>query len=162
LVVIEFKMPKFKRGSGWKLKKEHRPVSSNAIGRPKTIAAKAVKVPIQQLVQMLWCEDYWQLIDKILDADPDLHEQLLAHLKQHQSRYTERLSDEKLGLYLQRQKFKLANVMQSLLALGHASSGTDCLKLIKSMVRLACESMRTHSCGNQKLSQALVWEDKPL
>jgi hypothetical protein len=46
-VVIEFKMPKFKRGSGWKLKKEHRPVSSNAIGRPITKAAmlSTLKMP---------------------------------------------------------------------------------------------------------------------
>ena len=88
------------------------------------------------LVAMLWCEDYWELIDQILDANPELHNQLSSHLKQHESRYSERLHGEKLARYLQRKRFKVASVIQSLLALGHASSGTDCLKLIKSMVKL--------------------------
>jgi hypothetical protein len=151
-------MPKFKRGSSWKHTKQHRPVSDSAVGRPPTKPARPAKAPMQQLVQLLWCEDYWDLIEKILDDNPQLRMNMLSHLEENKSRYSERLSEQKLVNYMQKQKFKLANVIQSMLAIGHSSSGTDVLKLIKSMVR--CRKQEDQQLWTSEVKSSSCLEKK--
>jgi hypothetical protein len=108
---------------------------------------KATASSKQELCQMLWAEDYWELIDKTLADHPELAQLISAFVSANQSRYKERLDGEKLARYLRKEKFKLATILQSVLALGHNIKGTECIKLIKSGVLL-----RQH-CGSKRWSQ---------
>ena len=130
-------MPKLVRGSKW-TKKKHvsSAVAANPIGRPRvrTITVKAT--PIRDLLPLLWHDDYWLLIDQLLEQHPALVELLQGYLNITASRYKDRLDDQPLVRYLQAQKFKIATIVQTLVTTGHQLRGTHILKMAKSIVSL--------------------------
>ena len=111
-------------------------VAANPIGRPRvrTITVKAT--PIRDLLPLLWHDDYWLLIDQLLEQHPALVELLQGYLNITASRYKDRLDDQPLVRYLQAQKFKIATIVQTLVTTGHQLRGTHILKMAKSIVSL--------------------------
>ena len=128
-------MPKLARRN-FTHKKEHRPVSDAPIGRPRTVVKRRKSTPMPDLIRMLWSDSYWGILEQLIDDHPELAQIITAYLQQHRSRYADRLEGEHLARYMQKQKFKLANVIQVVLSMGHQLKGTQILKLIKSGVSM--------------------------
>ena len=125
-----------KKRKAYTHKKQHIMVSTNPVGRPQ-VRAKQMPLPGKaQLASMLWTENYWELLDKMLDDHPELAQIVTNYIAANKSRYEKRLQDEQLQSYLRKQKFKLAGVLQTILCTGHHIRGTQLLKLMKSGVLL--------------------------
>ena len=111
-----FWMPKLrKNGRPFTHKKTHTTVSAMPIGRPRTKPEVQPATPMSTMVQRLWGDAYWPLIQQLLDDHPELEESLSAHISQHRSKYRHSLDNEGLAVYEQRQQFKLATALQQVL-----------------------------------------------
>lgn len=131
-------MPKLrKNGGSFSYKgKQHKPVSNNPIGRPRVRELQPKATKINDMLHMLWADDYWPLIEKLLSDHPDLAQVLSAFVLNNRGRYIKRLADEGLCNYLKKEKFKIATVLQQLLAIGHQQKGTEIIKLLSSIVAM--------------------------
>jgi hypothetical protein len=131
-------MPKFKRGSGWVKKKEWRPVSDNAVGRPKTRPAKPKATPIAQLIPQLWQPTYWPLMEQLLEQQPELAQLVTAYVNSNRSSYSKsrQKDNEALAAYLQRERYKIVGIVQTIMSTGHQVRGAGILKLLKSIVSM--------------------------
>ena len=83
---------------------------------------------------LLWADDYWPIIDHMLQRHPDLVQLLELWLAKNKNKW--KPGDNTLIGHLQKEKMTVANVVQIMVSIGRTKTGVTALKVMKTISAL--------------------------
>ena len=122
----------------WVVKKRHIgaavAAAARPLGRPRIRVQRAARMTDEQLHRLLWHDDYWPIIDHMLQQQPELVQVLTDWLRTNRSRYQPGI--DSLLVYLKKERISMANIVQIMLSIGRKKTGCTPLKVIKTISAL--------------------------